>query len=456
MGKFSGIKNWLRKAWSRIAREKKNVSGLPRSNYALTKPKRYIALVGLGSFLSLAFLVSILASTINCTLQKKFCDSLSEFQVIHQTFICFLNSAYNAFREQTCESSQHFAEALSNSSGTSEESAMSTTIASIAIETSYDFGNILIFSLALVVASITYTVALLRGNQVIEQINKIQEQSNLTRFQNALGMATDVQNKGRCVSGLTILEEMYKDLDELSQETVVSVARHVLSKQYAPFESRRPPTISGHQQDVEEIKLIEGIKVSRTARQRAFDFLFREGFFPHRSGNKRSGVSTNQFFADKDFSRLRFTKKGDSELNLSGVFFRNCDFFGANLSRVNFTNANFAGSKLYGANFSGANFTGVKGFPTQHLYFAYYSEKHGPAIGFSPEDSRKIDEWSTWKAYLRGGEERDIEKEKLVFKIKNLKAGEWEYMVHLAMEDAEHPPGEDYPEASKIQPPPTP
>ena len=326
------------------------------------------------------------------------------------------------------------------------------------------FDEILLFSLALIGASATFTIAIWRGRQIYaqiskaeeqiekaqEQIRETQEQNRLTRFQNAVEMATEKENKGRCISGFKVLEDMYEGLKPEDKENVRSVALDILSKNYVPFESRRPPSISGHRKDIEEIKFREGPKVSRTARQRAFDFLLREGFFDRKTDSKGNDVPKHKLMLSKDFARLQFVKRGENGLNLSGVFFRNCDFFGANLSKVNFSEARFTDSKLYGTNLSETNFTGARGIPREHLSFAYYSEKYGSAIGLSPDAFKKIDKWPTWKKYFVGAGERDLEAERKAHGITTLTESEWGYMVNLAEEDAEHPPGEDHPEASEI------
>ena len=233
---------------------------------------------------------------------------------------------------------------------------------------SVNFTDTPVLSLALVVASVTFAVTIWRGYQTYDQIRKVHEQNEGARFQNAVQMATDRDNPGRCVSGLRTLESMYKDLKDPDRETVYSAALYVLS-------IRKGRGATG---------------VSKTARQWALDILVEKEFLSQerlqesmKKGDSSKEMSVRDSTIEKDFSHLHFTRqsknkdtKGNKILDLSNFSFHKCKFnevnfrgtilnradlsntnlLQINLSEIDFSEANFEDAYLREADLSGANF----------------------------------------------------------------------------------------------------
>ena len=296
------------------------------------------------------------------------------------------------------------------------------------------FAEIPVFSLALVVASVTFAVTIWRGYQAYEQIRRAREQideaqkqSRLTRFQNAVEMATQKENPARCISGLRALESMHKDLDDTDRETVYSVALYVLAMN----------------------KEASAQRVSRTVRQWALDILVDKGFLSQESLvsrlRDREGsieMSVRETMIGKDLSLLYFARQsrerdlaGNKILDLSNFSFRNCDFYGANLSGVILRNADLKLTYLYGTNLSRADLTGANLFS---IAFAYYYSGQ-PTIDFT--DSVKT--WDDWKAFIRkaGREVTEDDEDRFRHSGHRVDSEAWYYMLRIAAEDAPCPPG---------------
>ena len=271
-----------------------------------------------------------------------------------------------------------------------------------------DFPEILLFSLGLIGASATLAISLWRGKQIDEQIDEAQKQFNQARFQNALQMATERENAGRCISGLRVLEDMYEDLIfEEDKETVHSVALYVLSLP--------KPNETG------EIK-----RISRSARQRAVDILVSKGFLSQdklekseREWGRGQELPVRDSMVEKDLSRLYLARRNEEEnsegrriLNLSNFSFRGCDFHGANLENVNFSYTNFKNTKLYGADLSRSIFINIMHFPFHHLEFTFYIAQQ-PEIKIDYEGAdvdykgvekgpHYIPSWNEWREKIKG------------------------------------------------------
>ena len=314
--------------------------------------------------------------------------------------------------------------------------------------------QILLFSLALIVASITYAMTLWRGSQTREQIIEAQKQTKLTqdqievmqlqsgltqeqieetqkqstltqtqvseiqkqaelsqkqvseaqrqaeltqrqieqtRFQSALELATEKENAARCISGLRALEGMYESLSDADKESIYSVALYVLS---LPKEGER--------------------KVSRTVRQWALDILIDKGFLSQKSLvsrlRDREGsieMSVQETMIGKDLSLLYFarqSKEKDSEgnkiLDLSGFSFRSCDFFGANISNIDFTGADFTDASLIGTDVTNSKFYDPDEWLIKNLEWAYYSGKDNEKPEGLP-DGVSISTWKEWRENIK-------------------------------------------------------
>ncbi len=276
------------------------------------------------------------------------------------------------------------------------------------------FGEILIFSLALIGASTTIAISLWRGKQINEQIDKAQRQIEETRnqaettqqqlkqarFQSALEMATEKERAGRCASGLRILANIYEkiekkgdektDEERLDQQTIHSVALYVLSLE------------KGEKSLEEDEKLVEKAekRVSSTARQWALDILVRGRFLSYKAhidneekkrfgkaGNDGMELSIKDSTIKKDFSRLYIARqsidKGTKKrktLNLSKFSFNNCDFSnadisGVNLSDANLYNANLENTQMFGVNLSRARLRNVRGLTVDYLDWTYCTKQ---------------------------------------------------------------------------------
>ena len=282
----------------------------------------------------------------------------------------------------------------------------------ISDESSNETAQILLFSLGLIGASATFAISIWRGEQIDtqiqkaqEQIDKTQEQNRLTHFQNAIEMATEKDNAGRCAAGLRILASIYEkiekkgdektDEERLDQQTIHSAALYVLSLEK------------------------DEKRVSSTARQWALDILVRGGFLSYKAhidneeekkaGNDGMEISIANSTIEKDFSYLDFTrslKDEEKPLNLSHFSLNECDFFKANLSDVNFSNASFLGANLsecsltntnfedaslLGTDISGANLMSTINLTYEQLDLTYCG-KIQPKIN-SPLHIRWWDEW---------------------------------------------------------------
>ena len=303
-----------------------------------------------------------------------------------------------------------------------------------------------VLSLALLVASITFAVTIWRGYQTYEQIRKAREQIdeaqkqfNQARFQNALQMATEKENAGRCISGLRVLEDMYEDLIfEEDKETVHSVALYVLSLP--------KPDKDG------KIK-----RVSLSARQRALDILVNKRFLSQEKlekSNRERGsgqeLPVRDSMIEKDLTRLylaRRSKEEDSNgkktLNLSWFSFRGCDFSCANLSNVNFNSADFTDAKLYGTNLSDANLVNVVKLSDEYLYQWAYCLRTPITDEFGPhEEPKKVKTWYEWKLLVSIYDKNDVDVEHGPIKLDEEM---WDYMKRLVQEDATFPPGVNEP-----------
>ena len=348
------------------------------------------------------------------------------------------------------------------------------------------FGEILIFSLALVGASATLTIALWRGRQLDAQIRKaqeliqetqkqtaltqtqikeaqrqsdltqqqikgVQEQSALvqsqvteaqrqaeltqrqieeTRLQNAVELATERENAARCISGLRILESMYGSLSDTDKESIHSVALYVLS---LPREG--------------------GARVSRSARQRALDILVSTRFLSQqnlqrslRDGDRGLEMPVRDSMVEKDLSRLTFTRRSArgilterESLDLSNFSFRGCNFFAANLTGVNFSNADLTGARMYGANLTRANLRNIRGVFDIGLSLTYY---YGEAEAM-PEllGSFTVMSWDEWKDSLAYNGTVPIEVIQETYGVRDIEPDEWSYLVNLAEDNAPYPPG---------------
>ena len=336
-------------------------------------------------------------------------------------------------------------------------------------KSSKEFAQILLFSLGLIGASATFAISIWRGEQIDEQIDKAQkqiekaqeqidktqEQANVareqvreaqkqveqTRFQNAIQMATEKKNAGRCAAGLRILARIYDETDNHEdRQTINTVALYVLSKNYAPSEKGKP-------QGKEEFK------TARTARQWALDILVRRGFLSHEASkdyeenkneeNDGMDISISDSTVEKDFSRLNFTRKLKNKnecLNLSDFSFRNCNFFGANLSNINFSGADFADANIISVDLTQAVLTNAKGLTKAQLSWAYYSGKDGEEPIDVP-GKISILSWQKWRTlilrtYSYKREERP----------NNLPSDEeWGYMKRFADRNEDYPAGKSNP-----------
>ena len=264
------------------------------------------------------------------------------------------------------------------------------------------FDELLLFSLGLIGASATFTISLWRGKQIYEQISKAedqlqeaQEQSKLTRFQNAIEMATQKDNAGRCVAGLRILANIYKNIeakpektadDELDKQSIHSAALYVLSID----------------------KKDKAKKVSSTARQWALDILVRGEFLSYHAHKNNTadpdgmGMPILDSTIEKDFSYLDFTRALENQsktLNLSKFSFRDCDFSGANLSDINFSGADFTGAKLYGANLSRTNLSDIRGLPFKNLFWSYFYEDSNKS-DIEQHPKIRVRGWRQWVAHV--------------------------------------------------------
>ena len=314
-----------------------------------------------------------------------------------------------------------------------------------------------VFSLALVVASVTFAVTIWRGYQTYEQIRKTREQVdeaqkqfNQARFENALQMATERENAGRCISGLRVLEDMYEDLIfEDDKETVHSVALYVLS---LPKEGEK--------------------RISSSARQRALDILVNKRFLSQKKlkeSNKEKGggreLPVRDSMVDKDLSRLTLTRRSPASdnagrriLDLSGFSFRGCDFHGANLSDVNFSNCNLKNTIFFGTNLSRTLLVDVKGFPLNHTFLTYCDEQ--PRIEANGSSVLPkfytIASWEEWKESVKrsakkvrkfdddlaqGSITKDSYRPAEIGFRGEMGQEAWDYLTNLAKEDAPYPPG---------------
>ena len=339
------------------------------------------------------------------------------------------------------------------------------------LSTLSNFTDFPVFFLAFVVASVTFAVTIWRGYQTYEQIRKAQKQiletqiqesiarkqvketqkqakiaqrqNDLTFIQNAIDMATDRENAGRCISGLRVLEDIYNDrkLIQRDRENFNSVALYVLS---LPKEGEK--------------------KVSSSARQRALDILVGNEFLSQKNleeSEKEAGkgieIPVRYSTVEKDFSRLNFTRRCEEGeiLDLSGFSFRGCDFHGANLSDVNFTNASFlganlrecdfgnatlTGARLHVANISGTNFLNVDTLSSEQLGCTYLSHAKLPKIGTKTIKNIKGDfHLSLWKVW----------RQNFCNKVRELRASgkglpdgvkleEWDYMLSVIEKHPDH------------------
>ena len=274
------------------------------------------------------------------------------------------------------------------------------------ISTLNNFTDLPVFFLAFFVASVTFAVTIWRGYQTYEQIRKVQKQVEQARFQNALDMATDKYNAGRCISGLRILEDMYEGLIGADKVTIHSIAFDILS-----------------------LPKKEEARISSSARQRALNILVEKKIF------SRSKIKNSRHYSTmkRDFSRLNFTERSQKKpLDLSGFSFHRCDFSGANISDIDFRGANFMWSQLYGVNVTRTNFLDAKNLPNPidssneaPWRWAYCLEQ--PKIAFGPT----INSWSEWKNYVKSYQK----------KPDGLEYEAWEDMLMLALDDAPYPPG---------------
>ena len=276
-----------------------------------------------------------------------------------------------------------------------------------------NFTDFPVFFLAFVVASVTFAVTIWRGYQTYEQIRKTREQVdeaqkqfNQARFQNALQMATERENAGRCISGLRILEDMYESLVGADRVAIHSVAFDILA---LPKEGEK--------------------RISSSARQRALNILIDKKIFSQSKSKNFGHYSTMK----RDFSRLNFTAKSKGKtLDLSGFSFHRCDFSGANLSDINFEGANFMWAHLYGVNVTRTNFVNAKNLPNPIDYsgdapwsWAYCLEQPKFTL------RRTISSWFDWKNHIRTHQK----------KPEGLEQEAWEDMLMLAFDDADYPPG---------------
>ena len=425
-----------------VSETSKKDSKLPSSKFALNHPRWYTFLYGLGGFLSLTILVSLLASIINCTLQKKFCNPSGNFEIIPQILSCSIRSVHNIFQEQACAVAQNLAGAPSNSSrkspDTTGELNILTKAGEVMFGSSYDFANILIFSLALIIASLTFTFTLLRSNQVNEQINKAQEQNSLTRFQNALEMATDKYNAGRAATGFRVLENMHDHANPLDKQVINSVALYVLSiskeilsirkeissirKEILPLrkeegeEKKKEKEDKEKEQREKESEEKKQPRVSMTVRQWALDILIDRKFLCYENHKKNEEkedqsmeISIANSTIEKDFSRLNFTRKFKNKnniLNLSEFSFRESDFSGANLSNIDFSKADFSDARLHGTNLSRVILKDIRGLPSEHLTWAYFFDEEittdSFSLGIASNKYPKIDikGWNEWVSHV--------------------------------------------------------
>ncbi len=318
-----------------------------------------------------------------------------------------------------------------------------------------------VLSLALLVASITFAVTIWRGYQTYEQIRKAREQIdeaqkqfNQARFQNALQMATERENAGRCISGLRVLEDMYEDLIfEDDKETVHSVALYVLSLPKPDEEG-------------------DWVPISRSARQRALDILVSKEFLSQDNleksdREKGSGreLPVRDSMVEKDLSRLHFVRRSQKEdvegrkiLNLSKFSFRNCLFYGANFSDVNFSRADFRGCTLFAVNLTRTNLIGVKGLAQTYTSFTYCLESPQIRMNNAGEEcdeseAVQIQSWGNWKEYVANYMQEEEDQQSSTYAIRHAdeesfidlikaKAGRaWVYMKQLVEEDEDFPPG---------------
>ena len=350
--------------WSRIAGEQEYKSGLPRADLTLKHQGVFILLCG-----SLCFFFLLAAVWFACFF-------------IDLTFLRGLEKDFKVIK-------------------------------------SYD--QILLLCLAMVVASFTFAITIWRGYQTNEQTHKTEELTNETkeqvrlagiqveetqnqveearkqaellqkqveeaRFQNALEMATEKFNAGRCVSGLRTLEDMYEDRGGIDKETIHSVALYVLSIE---------------RDEKDQIK-----QVSKTARQRALDILVKNGRFlsqeklekSEKGEDGNSEMPVRDSMIGKDLSLLYLARQsaeedssGNKILNLSGFSFRDSNFGGANLSGIILQNAELTGTDLHGTNLSGARIVDVIGLPVKHLGWSYYLR----------EPLLKVIGWDEWVEYVK-------------------------------------------------------
>ena len=270
-----------------------------------------------------------------------------------------------------------------------------------------NYAEILLFSLGLIGAGATLAISLWRGGQIYtqiaraeEQIDEAQEQNRITQFQNAIEMATEKDNAGRCAAGLRVLASIYKKIedkpkdkrtadDELDKQSIHSVALYVLSleKEKKPIEEDKKPLEKNEK------------RVSSTARQWALDILVRGGFLSYdahvnnekknKAGNDGMELSIKDSTIEKDFSSLYIGRKSIEEnenikkrktLNLSNFSLNECDFSnadlsGINLSDANFENANFTDTKMFGVNLSRTKLINAEGLFINNLEWAYCTEQ---------------------------------------------------------------------------------
>ena len=257
---------------------------------------------------------------------------------------------------------------------------------------SVNFTDTPVLSLALVVASVTFSVTIWRGYQAYDQIRKAQEQVtklqnqfNQTRFQNALQMATEKENAGRCISGLRVLEDMYEELNfQDDKETVYSAALYVLS----------PPKKEGEP------------KISSSARQRAIDILVEKKFLSQdklEKSDKEKGreLSVRDSMGNKDLSRLYIARRSVNKetnerktLNLSGFSFKDCDFSRADMSGINLSSADLQyadiiHSQMFGVNLSQTKLIYAEDWPDYLLDWAY-------CVDSTKQPQIYIPGWENW------------------------------------------------------------
>ena len=380
--------------------------------------------------------------------------------------------------------------------------------------------------LGLIVASLTFAMSIWRGFQTDEQITKAQdqidqaalqvkttyEQAQLAnrqlgasmgqlesartqalqaRLQNAIEMATDKENSGRCVSGLRQLDYLYKGLRETDRQVVHSVALSVLSISRATLNEWNDKFLNMVKeektsfvgQEMEQIARKD--KTSRTARQWSLDFLLLKKFLSFENHLKIEGkksdkkksrmeISVLTSMKDKDLSNLELAGP-EGKSDLSAFSLQGCNFYGANLEGV----------LLYGVNLTDVNLTNVKNLLSddeledidesgnvpeiEKLGWAFYVEKpteryargrSGDIAAIMNQDhvvtSRRVVgsghpvgyplgilkyhvfEWEGWKKFVLKQKEKE-DAQAGTGKPDDMKQEVWEYLVALAKGEIERP-----------------